>query len=120
MTDNLIYTLPDGSRSYDPLSVRRKLLLSSRNQLNQWIALYNDGIEELDRLAAEDNLIAVTRMAMELRPATEPAGVTDQQVLEYLSHLLEWLSAPVKKSTAPLQIDQPCLECLPATRPTVP
>lgn len=118
--DKLIYTLPDGSKSYDPLSVRRKLLLASKNQLNRWIELYNDAVEELDRLAAEESLIGVAREAFGLPPLTEKGGSADKTVMEYLSHLLEWLSVPVNQSFNPTSIDTPCLDCPPFPSTTVP
>lgn len=111
--DKFIYTLPDGSRNYDPLVLRRRLLLQSKGKLNEWIALYNDAVEEADRLVAEEGLVAAARFAFELRPVSEGGGITDAVVLEYLSHFLEWLSVPVSLTTAPSPIDQPCLDCLP-------
>jgi hypothetical protein len=109
-----IYKLPDGTRSYDPLSVRRRLLLGSKNKFNEWVTMYNDGLDELDRLAAEGMLVETARTAMELPPLTAPNGVSDKTVLEYIGHFLEWLSAPLSQSTPPKQIDTPCLDCPPA------
>jgi hypothetical protein len=118
--DKLIYTTPDGLRSYDPLSLRRKLLLASKNRLNEWVALYNDALDEVDALTAEDSLVAATRAAFVLPPMTEPNGVSDKTVLEYLSHLLEWLSAPLSPMGVGSPIDRPCTDCPPPSFPKVP
>ncbi len=118
--EKTIYKLPDGSRSYDPLSLRRRLLLESKNELNKWIAIFNDGVEELDRLAAEESLIVVARRAFDLKPLTEAGGVADRTVLEFLGHLLEWLSAPVSRTTQRSPEGTPCLGCPPPQSTTVP
>lgn len=119
-TNKLIFTLPDGSKSYDPMAVRRKLLLASGNRLNEWIALYQEATDEMDRLRAEDNLIAAARAAFDLKPLTEPGGAADASVLEYLSALLEWLSPPSKQSSALTPTGTPCTDCPPASWTTVP
>ena len=112
--DKLIYRTPDGQRAYDPLTLRRKLLLASGNRLNEWVGLYNDALDELDALRAEESLVAAARVAFDLKPLTEEGGVPDKTVLEYLSHLLEWLSQPLNHSTAVRRIDTPCSDCPPA------
>lgn len=108
-----IYKTGDGRLSFDPLSLRRRLLIESGNELNSLIALYNDAADPLEALKAEDRLVAVGRAAFGLAPVTQDGGVDDATVLDYLAHFLEWLSRPVNSQSPPMSIDTPCLDCPP-------
>lgn len=107
-----LYVTPDQRFAYDPLTLRRRLLVLSENKLNDLINLYNDGQSEVDRLKAEDQLLQVCRAAFGLPAFTAQGGVPDESVLEYLSHFLEWLLTPSQPIVEQQRIDVPCLDCL--------
>lgn len=107
-----LYVTPDNRFAYDPLTLRRRLLVLSDNKLNDLIAVYNDGESEVERLKAEDRLLQVCREAFGLPNFTPQGGVPDEAVLEYLAHFLEWLLTPSQPKAEPQRIDVPCLDCL--------
>lgn len=107
-----LYVTPDNRFAYDPLTVRRRLLVLSENKLNDLITIYNDSNSEVERLRAEDRLLQVCREAFGLPPLTAQGGVPDESVLEYLSHFLEWLLTPSQPKVEQQRIDLPCLDCL--------
>ena len=108
-----LYITPDNKFAYDPLNIRRRLLILSDNKLNDLIVTYNEGLSEIDRLKAEEELLRISRTAFGLPPLTPQGGVPDEAVLEYLGHFLEWLLLPSQPIVEQQRIDLPCLDCLP-------
>lgn len=107
-----LYVTPDNRFAYDPLNLRRRLLILSDNKLNDLITVYNEGLSEVERLKAEDQLLQLCRGAFGLPAFTPQGGVPDEAVLEYLSHFLEWLLVPSQPKVEQQRIDLPCLDCL--------
>jgi len=94
-SDKLIYTAPHG-RPYDPLALQRKLLLASTGTLNDLLATWSAAEStDLDRAAAEESLVAITRSAFDLQPFDTEGGVTDRIALNCLTDFLEWLAKKV-------------------------
>jgi len=105
-----IYSPPNSNRSFDPLDVRRKLIIHTNGELTKLIDLYNDG-DELNKAIAEDRLILATRKTFGLPPLSEQNGFSDETVLEYLAHFLEWLSKPSEINTNSIPKSHPCVGC---------
>lgn len=106
-----IFTFSD--RSYDPIKVRRHLLIYSQNQFSDWVSKYNEG-SEVEQANAEELLISVSRKAFNLPEVTEQGGVDDGVVLDLLAAYLEWLSVGPSVSTETSRISRPCTDCHPA------
>ena len=85
----------DGQQVYaDPLAVYRDLVLATGGEHNR--LLTESGSEdELQRLAAEGQLIPAARQALRLVDFSLETGegATDQQVLKILFAFTEWMSA---------------------------
>lgn len=112
-SDRQIYSHPGSDRKYDPMELRRRLVIHTEGRLNEWVAEFNDGESEYVRALAEEKLVAAARKSFELKPAVEAHGVTDQTVLDYLAHYLEWLSTPSVTTSSPRPIARPCTDCPP-------
>jgi hypothetical protein len=105
-----IYILPHSNLGVDPLEVKRKLIILSKGQLNDWITEFNTVEDEVAKATVEDSIITVARAAFKLGSPSE-GGVTDAVVLEYLAHFLEWLSTPFDPIAKSMQSGRPCTGC---------
>lgn len=99
-------------RTYDPLEVRRKLVIQSGGKWNDWVVQFNEGETELARSQAEELLVAAARTAFDVKPVSQK-GLTDAAVLELLALYLEWLLTPSESVTSPSPMSQPCTDCPP-------
>ena len=110
--EKAIFQLPNTQLRFDPLELRRKLVLHTGGQLHSLILNFNDD-SELVSAQAEDALVRAGRLAFNLKPLTEKGGVSDATVMEYLAHYLEWLSAPSQPAIKLSLTSQHCTDCPP-------
>jgi len=93
---------------FDPLAIKRRLVIGSEGKLNEYLDIYETG-SELERLAAEEKLVALTRTAFGFKPLAEADGVCDADVIDVLGDFLEFLAKkPQPHSGSPTP--SPCAE----------
>lgn len=89
--DKLIYNAPNGAK-YDPLSLYRKLVTARGGIINDRLSVWSDeGSSQFNKAVAEEDLVAIARSSFDLKPFTEPEGVTDGVALTNLVDFLEWI-----------------------------
>jgi len=110
--DRQVFRLPGTDLRYDPLELRRKFTLQSQGRLHALVDQFNDGTE-VEKAAAEGELVAAARAVFGLKPAAEKGGSCDAAVLEYLAHYLEWLSKPSEPTIKAFPNSSPCTDCPP-------
>lgn len=89
--DKLIYHSP-ANRNYDPLALYRRLISFSEGNINKLLLMWSDKEQtEINRLAAEEQIVSIARQAFELKPFNEEDGVVDGIVLNTLLDYLDWL-----------------------------
>lgn len=96
---------------FDPLAVRRKLVIASGGELNSLIDTWEEqrDAETVAAALAEEKLVAAARSAFSLKPISDENGVCDADVIELLADFLEYLAGkPETHSGSP--ITSPCAE----------
>lgn len=78
---------------FDPLAVRRELLLLTSGRLNDLLDAYENPPEDdpLARLKAEKAIAAASRGAFGFPPVTDKGGVLDAEAIEVLYDFLDYL-----------------------------
>lgn len=100
-------------RRYDPLVIRRRLVLESDGRFEAIRAEYESD-DELLSLRAEDLLVRLARSAFDFRPITDtesPDEVTDADALETLYDWIEWMGKPSSAGDSPPNSSQPSESC---------
>jgi hypothetical protein len=85
---------PETKRVYgrfDPLAVRRELVISTGNRLNDLLDVFEGEGDELAKAKAERELAAAARSAFSLPPVTAQNGVTDAEGIGLLYDFLDYL-----------------------------
>lgn len=113
--EKLIYccTVAGQPRRYDPLAVRRRLLVETGGQFESLRAEY-EGDDEAASLAAEELLLPAIRAAFRLRPiadAAHPDEATDGDALELLYDYLDFVGKPKSAGETPPTSSQPSDAC---------
>ena len=113
-----VYQCPETKRFYDPLSVKRKLVIAGKGQFNKAVAVYNGGAGTPEELAqAEGILVASGREALGM-PAINPAtgeGHGDASVILAVTAFTRWLRG--KDGTVQSGPNSaPCTDCPQAAR----
>lgn len=91
--DKLVYESPTGVK-YDPLAVHRKLIFASGGSVNDSLSTWADSTaSDVERAAAEEQLVRYGRTAFDLKPFDQDGGVVDGVVLDCLDHYLRWVDA---------------------------
>lgn len=105
-----IYQCPFTGNKYDPLALRRGLLLARG---------YNDaarGMSDSDPVAAaqaEEQVLAIGRKVFALPPVDAAGqGITDQQVLDALAAFAEYLRGKARRAQSS-GLSAPCTDCPP-------
>lgn len=109
--DTMIYRCPITGFSYDPLDIQRKLLTSSRGQINRWLELQR-GEDELVAMDAEEKILPVVRGAFGLESVDKLTGkgVGTEACLQALNAYLRWVEAKKAKGQTS-QPSSPCADC---------
>lgn len=96
---------------FDPLAVRRKLVIASNGELNNLIEVWEDqrDAETVAAALAEEKLVAAARSAFSLKPLGEESGVCDADVIEVLADFLEYLVGKHETHSGS-PITSPCAE----------
>lgn len=111
MSEQEIYKCPICDRYYDPLAVRRAVVLASAGKYNEAVA-GRKGDDPVASAEAEALLVRAARAAFSL-PAVDPAtgaGWTDSQALDALGAFTRWLKAK-KGSGQTGRNSTPCTGC---------
>ncbi|VTR92149.1 unnamed protein product [Gemmata massiliana] len=87
MDSKAIFTSSSGLQ-YDTLATYRKLLIQSQNKINDLLSDWQSATDPLAAAVAEEALVEIARKAFDLKPFSDPAGVTDQVVLDTLTDYL--------------------------------
>lgn len=89
--DKIIYTSPTNHR-YDPLALKRKLVLASNGNFNSWLLQWTDDqTPEVNRAQAENAIVEAARAGFGLGSFEQDQGYTDAVVLAVVEDFLEWL-----------------------------
>jgi hypothetical protein len=112
--DKLVYSDPATGQFFDPLAVKRRLLLAGKGRINEAFAAYADPEK---RLVAEGVIVACGREAFGFAPIDPKTGngVTDTKVIEAVTAFTRWL----RGKGSPAQSgpnSAPCTDC-PQTGP---
>lgn len=113
--EKLIYccTVGGQQRRYDPLAVRRRLLIETAGQFELLRAEY-EGDDEMASLAAEELLLPAVRAAFRLTPIADAAAAdeaTDGDALELLYDYLDFVGKPKSADATGPTSSQPSGAC---------
>lgn len=86
--DKLIYISPD-NRKFDPLAIYHRLILESKNKINEALDAWQ-GEDEMLAADAGESLALLSRSVFGYGSFAD-TGVTDSTVLKTLRHYLEWI-----------------------------
>ena len=111
--ERAVYTCPATSNCYDPLAVRRRLLIAGQNRLNEHFLVYGDKNAEASKKAlAEEAIVRAGRAAFDLKPIDPKTGegIGDAKVIEAVTAFARWLrgkDSPVQSGPN----SAPCTDC---------
>ena len=86
-------------RRYDPLAIRRRLLVESDGQFEAIRTEY-EAEDEVQSARAEETLLRIARAAFSFRPISDAEHadeVNDADTLEVLYDWLDWMGKPLPK-----------------------
>lgn len=113
--ERLIYQDPATERFFDPLAVKRSLVLAGRGQLNAHFATYGKAdADPVAKARAEEAIVAAGRAAFGLPPIDPKTGegVGDAKVIEAVTAFTRWLRGKDKAAQNGPN-SAPCTACPP-------
>lgn len=111
--DRLIYVCPATGGHFDPLAVKRRLLIAGKGVLNTHFLAWGDKtVDPAKKAVAEEAIVAAGRAAFGLAPIDQKtgAGIGDARVIEAVTAFTRWLrgkDSPVQSGPN----SAPCTDC---------